>query len=189
LFTFNPVAKFWLSFNHRPAVADDSHGFWRRVHMIPFNRQFDTVTEPDLTGKLRGEAPGVLAWAVRGCLEWQRHGLQPPATVVAAIKTYREESDPLRDFVADRCTLHPDAQITVADLWSEYNDWYLHQSVAQRFLNRPAFTRRVKAHGCREIRYGHGRDWTWQGICRRVDSETQGPAAADVRTDADVNLQ
>ena len=157
LFTFDPVAKFWLSFNHRPAVADDSHGFWRRVHMIPFNRQFDPGTEPDLAAKLRAEAPGVLAWAVRGYLEWQQHGLQPPATVVAAIKTYREESDPLRDFVADRCTLHPDAQITVADLWSEYLDWCL-QSGIQKCLQRPAFTRRVEAHGCRKIKYGHDRD-------------------------------
>jgi len=58
-FTFKPVAKFWLAFNHRPTVTDGSHGFWRRVHMIPFNRQFDPETEPDLADKLRAEAPGV----------------------------------------------------------------------------------------------------------------------------------
>lgn len=60
-FTFNPVAKFWLAFNHRPVVADDSHGFWRRVHMIPFNCQFNPDAEPDLPDKLRAEAPGILA--------------------------------------------------------------------------------------------------------------------------------
>ena len=47
-FTFEPVSKFWLAFNHRPVVTDDSHGFWRRVHLIPFLRRFDPNGEPKL---------------------------------------------------------------------------------------------------------------------------------------------
>jgi putative DNA primase/helicase len=74
-FTFKPVAKFWLAFNHRPVVADSSHGFWRRVHLIPFVRQFNPQAEPNLEGTLRAEAPGILAWAVQGCLDWQKLGL------------------------------------------------------------------------------------------------------------------
>src|SRR5262249_47348337 len=66
LFTFESVAKFWLAFNHRPTVIDDSHGFWRRVHMIPFNYQFDPTGDPELPQTLHREAPGILAWAVRG---------------------------------------------------------------------------------------------------------------------------
>jgi len=172
LFTFNPAAKFWLAFNRRPIVADDSHGFWRRVHLIPFNCQFDPGTEPDLPDKLRAEAAGILAWAVRGCLEWQKDGLKPPTSVVEATKTYREESDPLRDFVADRCILQPNAHTTVAELWSEYLDWCL-QCGVQRPVERPAFTRRLEALGCGKIRYGHNRDWTWLGVCRRQDAEAQ----------------
>jgi putative DNA primase/helicase len=170
LFTFIPVAKFWLAFNHRPDVADDSHGFWRRVHLIPFNRQFDPDAEPDLPDKFRAEAQGIMAWAIRGCLEWRTEGLAPPSSVLQATNAYRQDSDPLRNFVADRCILHPDAQISVASLWSEYIEWCL-QSSEQHSLSRPEFTRRFEAVGCRKTRCGHDRDWTWIGICRKQDAE------------------
>jgi len=188
-FTFRPVAKFWLAFNHLPIVADDSHGFWRRVHQIPFVRQFDPEAEPELENELRAEAPGILAWAVRGCLEWQTLGLDSPSVVKEATEAYREASDPVRDFVADRCILDPSAQVIVAVLWDDYLNWCL-QSAEQHPLERPAFTRRLEALGLRKTRYGHKRDWTWLGVCRRQDAEAQCPPAdADVRTDADVKLQ
>lgn len=188
-FTFTPVAKFWLAFNRPPIVSDDSHGFWRRVHKIPFVRQFDPDDEPDLENTLKAEAQGILAWAVRGCLEWQAHGLNPPAAVKEATQAYREESDPLGAFVSDRCILHPDARVRVAELWSEYLDWAI-QNGEQKSLDRLSFTRRLEATGLRKIRYGHTRDWTWLGVCRRQDAEALHiPVAADVRTEADANLQ
>jgi putative DNA primase/helicase len=188
-FTFKPMGKFWLAFNHRPAVSDDSHGFWRRVYEIPFVRQFDPDAEPELEETLRAEAPGILAWAVRGCLEWQAYGLKPPEAVKQATRAYREESDPLRDFVADRCIFHPDAQVSVAALWQEYLDWCLQDS-EQNPLQRPQFTRRLEALGLRKVRCGHNRDWTWLGICRRQDAEAGNVSpAADVRSDEDVKLQ
>ena len=188
-FTFRPVAKFWLAFNHLPIVTDDSHGFWRRVRQIPFVRQFDLEIEPGLENVLRAEAPGILAWAVRGCLEWQTLGLDSPSIVKEATEAYREASDPVRDFVADRCILDPGAQVTVAVLWEDYLDWYL-QTGEQHPLERPALTRRLEALGLRKIRYGHKRDWTWLGVCRRQDADAQSPPAdADTRTYADVKLQ
>jgi phage/plasmid-associated DNA primase len=159
-----------------------------RVHLIPFNRQFDPGTEPDLPDKLRAEAAGILAWAVRDCLEWQKTGLNPPSSVVEATKAYREESDPLRDFVADRCILHPDVRITVAELWAEYLKWCLQTGVPHA-VERHVFSRRLEALGCRKTRFGHKRDWTWQGIWPRVDVEAQHLPTADVRAEADLNLQ
>jgi phage/plasmid-associated DNA primase len=70
LFTFILEAKFWLAFNHRPLVADDSHGFWRRVHLIPFNCKFDPApkqTSPTYyVPKRRASWPG-LSVAVSNC--------------------------------------------------------------------------------------------------------------------------
>jgi putative DNA primase/helicase len=187
-FTFTPVAKFFLAFNHRPRVTDDSHGFWRRVHMIPFNRRFDVTVEPDLAAKLRAEAPGILAWAVRGCLEWQKRGLVPPVSVTKSTDAYREESDPVTDFIDDRCVLHQDAKVGVSALWEAYLEYCM--AGDQPGLARPEFTRRIERLGCRKVRAGHDRDWIWLGICRKQDTEGQNfPPAADVRADADVNLK
>jgi putative DNA primase/helicase len=64
-FTFTPTAKFWLATNHKPEVADDSPGFWRRIRLIPFLQQFvGDRADKDLVSKLKAEASGILRWAV-----------------------------------------------------------------------------------------------------------------------------
>ena len=60
-FTFRPVAKFWLSVNHKPIVRDDSHGFWRRMRVLPFVQTFPV--NPTLGDELRAEGAGILRWA------------------------------------------------------------------------------------------------------------------------------
>ena len=87
-FTFQPVAKFWLATNHRPEVRDDSEGFWRRIHLIPFTASFIGREDRTLKDRLREELPGILARAVQGCLAWQRDGLNPPAIVSDATNDY-----------------------------------------------------------------------------------------------------
>jgi putative DNA primase/helicase len=162
-FSFKPVAKFWLAFNHPPIVADDSHAFWRRVHLIPFLRQFDPKADPKLDETLCAEAPGILAWAVRGCLEWQAHGLNPPAVVQAATQTYRIESDPLREFLEDRCIRATKQRVTAAELREAYVSW-ARKNGEVRLLTRGEFTRRLEAAGFQKRRFGRARTWTWFGL-------------------------
>jgi putative DNA primase/helicase len=123
-FTFRPLAKFWLSVNHRPRVSDNSYGFWRRVRLIQFNRQFiGKDADLNLERKLRVELPGILAWIIRGCLRWQRVGLNPPQKVIRATADYQRESDPLAEFLAERCIEDPNAAEQAASLYEEYKRW------------------------------------------------------------------
>jgi len=46
-------------------------------HQIP-----EAMKNNNLNEELKVEAPGILAWAIRGCLEWQRGGLNPPEKVL-----------------------------------------------------------------------------------------------------------
>ena len=87
---------------------------------------------------------------------WQVEGLGLPPAVVVATKAYREESDPLQDFLSDCCVIHPDAEITKAVLWQEYLEWG--KENGERWpLDRGAFTRRLEGRGLREVRLGHVR--------------------------------
>lgn len=98
-FEYQPTGKIWMGMNHQPKVSDASFGFWRRVKFLPFNRIFTGSTDNrELKHELAREAPGILAWAVRGCLEWQASGLQEPASVTAATEEYQEREDPIREF-------------------------------------------------------------------------------------------
>jgi putative DNA primase/helicase len=123
-FTFTPTCKLWLAVNHKPRVTDDSLGFWRRVKLIPFTRTFQGADDDKhLDEKLRAEAQGILAWAVRGTLEWQQRGLEPPNAVRAATDEYRTESDPLAEFMSARCVQGEQLRVTASGLYKAYAEW------------------------------------------------------------------
>jgi putative DNA primase/helicase len=123
--TFEPVAKFVLSVNHKPIVKDDSVGFWRRVRLIPFLRQFDgTAQDKGLDAKLQVEWPGILTWALAGCTAWRQAGQLPePETVKKETKDYQKDSEPLGDFL-DACTVESEDDVVGANqLFKAYLHW------------------------------------------------------------------
>lgn len=123
-FTFEPHGKYWLAFNHKPNVSDDSPGFWRRVRLVPFSQQFmGSKVDSQLLSTLKAEAPGILSWAVQGALEWQREGLKTPELVMEASREYQAESDVLRDFIDERCAVDANSKTLAARLWQEYVNW------------------------------------------------------------------
>lgn len=122
-FTYTPSFHVWLAVNHMPIVTDTSRGMWRRVLLIPFEVTFEGREDKGLLDTLRGELPGILAWAVRGALEWQREGLQPPQAVLAATRAYREESDELGRFLETCTILRADTVTRAGDLRKAYEAW------------------------------------------------------------------
>lgn len=141
-FSFQPKAKLWLAVNHKPNVSDDSYGFWRRIRLIPFTRTFGPdKADPRLLEKLREELPGILAWAVRGCLEWQSRGLEPPAPVKDATEAYRVESDPLARFLEERCQIGEDKQTSASELRKAYETWCA--ANGEKEISSTAFGRRL----------------------------------------------
>ncbi|MCK4150568.1 phage/plasmid primase, P4 family, partial [Ralstonia pseudosolanacearum] len=89
-FEFFPQFKLFVAGNHKPAIRNIDEAMKRRLHLIPF-----TVTVPperrdkNLQQKLLAERDGILAWAVQGCLDWQRLGrLDPPQQVLDATEEY-----------------------------------------------------------------------------------------------------
>lgn len=123
-FEFRPEFKLWIRGNHKPQIRGTDAGIWRRLHLIPFKARIPPEErDPYLLDKLRAELPGILAWAVQGCIEWQRSGLTPPQQVLDAVAAYREEMDVIGGFLADRCTELPTLRALASDLYKSYRDW------------------------------------------------------------------
>jgi putative DNA primase/helicase len=123
-FDFDPTHKLVIRGNHKPCIHGTDEGIWRRLRLVPF-----TVTIPEdqrdlnLTQKLMAELPGILKWAVDGCLEWQRDGLIPPRIIVDAVGQYREESDTLGRFVAECCEVRKLGQVKSSTLFKRYQEF------------------------------------------------------------------
>jgi putative DNA primase/helicase len=99
---FTPLFKLWFVANDRPHVRATDDAIWRRIRVIPLNVKIppDEI-DPDLPLKLKAELPGILSWAIRGCLEWQQEGLGEPASVKAATAGWRQDVDHVRRFVME----------------------------------------------------------------------------------------
>lgn len=128
---FDPTHLIMLLTNHKPHINADGRAIWRRVVLIPFEEAFvenptkehEHKQDPFLKEKLLKEAPGILAWLVQGCLDWQERRLQPPDEVIAATAAYREEEDVIGHFLAERCVVRPFALTKSSILYSAYSTW------------------------------------------------------------------
>src|SRR5215217_1945385 len=123
-FTYRPQFKLWLSTNHKPEITDGSEAIWDRMRLIPFTQRFDgKKADPKLPEKLREELPGVLAWAVRGCVEWGPNGLGTSAAVESATAEYRAETDVVERFFEDECEFGPEKRVTRTALFEAWERW------------------------------------------------------------------
>ncbi len=123
-FEFQPTHHIWFAGNHLPAISGTDYGIWRRIALVPFDEVFEgTRKDGHLADKLAAEAAGILAWAVEGCLEWQRQGLEVPQRVKAATANYRSSQDHLGRFLAECCVVDDHAYVTTKDLRTGYDAW------------------------------------------------------------------
>ena len=142
-FEFVPSFKLFVSGNHKLVIRGTDYAIWRRNHMVPF-----TITippedrDPRLAEKLRLELPGVLNWALQGCLAWQTGGLKPPAAIVDAVAEYKEEMDFLGQWLSELCEGGADFTASASEAYISYRDWA--RVFGLKAWSNPVFGRKLK---------------------------------------------
>jgi putative DNA primase/helicase len=130
-FTFEPSHLLVLLTNNKPHADASDKAFWERLCPITFNLRFvDQPQAPNERKKdtrlgqaLQAEASGILAWLVRGCLDWQKIGLQIPACILRERKAYQGEEDTLGQFLDECCVITPQAKVKAILLYARYAQW------------------------------------------------------------------
>ena len=130
---FNPSHNLVLMTNHLPRIAAAEAALWSRLRVIEYSRRFVPNPNPDLgeyladetlPEKLRALGPAILAKLVRGCLEAQRDGLNPPAEVMAAVKAYQHSEDLVKQFLEDCCEFGEDFGLPAREAHKAFKVWY-----------------------------------------------------------------
>jgi P4 family phage/plasmid primase-like protien len=183
-FTYIPEFKIWLMTNHKPGIRETQDAIWDRVKLIPFEVRFYHPDEAAPAGaprqdlfldqKLRDELPGILRWAIEGCLLWQRDGLGVPEEVLAATNAYRAEMDILGAFLADICVVHERASVPSATLYTAYSTWCERSGEDKK--SKIEVGKALAERGFSAKRVGKSNIDTWFGVGLRAENDgNDGP--------------
>ena len=111
-----------------------------------------------LKNRLLQELPGIMAWLVRGCLEWQRVGLAPPAKVIDATSAYRRDEDLLADYIDECCELQKEGgeelRDTATNLYDGFCEWFKLNISAKKTISQKAFGKMMMEKFGRERKGG-----------------------------------
>ncbi len=147
--TFPATHSLFLLTNNRPHAPADDFAFWERLYLIPFELSFvnrepqgqnERRQDRTLKTKFRQEAPGILAWIVRGCLQYQKLGLAPPPKVKDAVAEYRRDEDLLADWIEERCIMGENYETSSTVLYADFEEWY-QANVGKKVPSQRAFGR------------------------------------------------
>jgi putative DNA primase/helicase len=158
-FEFIPTFKLIVAGNHKPGLRSVDEAIRRRFHLVPF-----VVTIPPeerdgtLPERLKAEWPGILQWAIEGCLAWQEQGLAPPPSVQAATAAYLEAEDALAAWIEEVAEHDENAWESSTVLYRSWKTWAErageHAGSLKKFSQR--LEDRSAVLGIRKARDGQG---------------------------------
>jgi len=166
---FQPTHTLFLLTNNKPHAASYDYAFWERMILVPFGLSFvnrqpvkdnERLADLFLQETLMKEAPGILAWLVRGCIAWQEQGLDPPKIVLKAGQAYKEEEDILGPYIEECCYVDPEAKVGASDLYDNYHVWFV-KNISKKGLAQKKFGAMMKRAGYDKSKSG---TYTYLGI-------------------------
>lgn len=169
-FTYIPQFKLMIAGNHKPGIKSIDPAIRRRINLIPF-----TVTIPaskrdnNLMAKLRAEAGGIMAWAVQGCLDWQRIGLTPPDRVVKATDEYFASQDTIGQWIEDECVDEGNTRVLLHVAYRSYQKYAQRQGAYIMEMKRWLDNMELKGYRA-EKRPGSDRVLVGLRMRREIDS-------------------
>ncbi|MGE6615763.1 phage/plasmid primase, P4 family [Bacillus mycoides] len=149
-FEFVPEFKVFFTTNHKPVIGGLDEGIWRRVKLIPFNLNLPShKRDKRLPEKLSLEMPGILNWAIEGCMKWQQGRLKEPKIVAEATGQYKEDMDILAPFLDEVCYVddreNESITIEAKELYNVYERWCFNSG--ERALGNRSFYRMLETKG------------------------------------------
>jgi P4 family phage/plasmid primase-like protien len=161
-FEYTPGFKIILAGNHRPGLRTVDEAIRRRMHLVPFTQTVPPAKrDPRLFEKLREEWPGILGWALTGCIDWQAGGLRPPQRVRDATDAYLEDQDALGQWIGECCVIAADEQESSTDLHKSFQRWAGRNG--ERYLGIRRFSQAMEERG-QERGFARFRDAKFRGF-------------------------
>lgn len=162
---FQPSHTMFLVVNDKPSVNGDDPAIWIRILPIKFNMTFvenptsenEKKIDKYLEDKiLDREKSGIIAWLLRGYLEYKKRGLDLPQCIIDDKASYYAEEDVIGNFIEQNTdTTEPEAKTSAKDLYTMFKTYCLVHDIDNKY-NQKTFPKAIAKHGF-ERKY-NGRD-------------------------------
>jgi putative DNA primase/helicase len=165
-FDFYPTFKLFIAGNHKPTLKNVDEAMRRRLYLVPFTVQIP-LDERDihLTKKLEAEWPGIMRWAIDGCLEWQRIGLAPPKVVTDATNEYFAAEDGFGQWLEDECEIDVGNEFKWEPVGTLFESWTNYCSKGGNIPGTAKnFAEMLANRGMTFVRKGKARTRSYEGI-------------------------
>ncbi len=124
-FQFIPRFKLFMAANSLPVITDDTLFSSGRIQVIEFNKHFTPEEQdPKLKTRLRSqeEISGLFNLCLTGLERYREEGMSPPTSVVQAVKSYRESSDKIQNFITE-CMEKTGNNSGAGAVYEAYKEW------------------------------------------------------------------
>jgi putative DNA primase/helicase len=124
-----PTAKLMMAWNLRPRFKDRSAGVWRRMILVPFEKEVEDSRRIAGMDSYKfwlssGEVPAILRWAIEGLDRLKTMGRFTRSKVCEkAAAEYRLESNPANDFLVENVADKAEGRIQCQWLYEMYAGW------------------------------------------------------------------
>ena len=102
---------------------------------------------------MKEEWPGILNWALQGCLSWQKIGLAPPKIVTEASEAYFIEEDLISAWISECCAVDKIYSELSSKLYQSWKKWA--EGAGEHPGTNKALTKTLDERG---FRHKHERD-------------------------------
>lgn len=161
LFEFEPTHTLVIVGNAKPGLRSVDEAMRARLHLVEFGVTIPAdERDTALPERLSNEYGGILRWAIAGCLEWQKQGLNPPAAVRAATATYLEGEDMLTAWIDECC--ERTGQVTLQAAHKSFCEWCERNGAF--VLGRNNFRDQLEARGFKKDKESRSRKPIFVGL-------------------------
>lgn len=126
-FTFKPYVKQAFATNDLPPVMDNTHGYYRRLLILKFVRQFkegDPDRDPNLEEKLKENLTGIFHWALAGLHRLMAQGYFSNCDEhIENIHEYKRLNDAVLCFVEDCLEIGEGYETEKKDVYTNYKNY------------------------------------------------------------------
>lgn len=157
-FEFQPIFAPVMTGNHMPNITGGDHGIWRRVKIVPWTVMIpDAEQRPmdDVLLEFKAEGPGILNWIIEGACLYLASGLRAyePAQVTEFTADYREEMDPLGNFISSCVVKTPGTDVPAREMYNAFVSWCTANAI--RPWKETQFGRQMPTRGFVKLKGSH----------------------------------